>query len=118
MMHYYRLIVVASGIAAILSVSASAQAPQSSWTQVGSLACKVDPNVGFIIVGHQPMQCTFTPGLAPAPPQYYDSAINTGDVGVSAGSILAWGVFAPTAGIAQARSPASMSARPATLGSA
>jgi Protein of unknown function (DUF992) len=104
MMHCYRLIFVASAIAAILSVSASAQAPQSSWTQVGSLACKVDPNVGFIIVGHQPMQCTFTPGLAPAPPpQYYDSAINTVgiDVGVSAGGILAWGVFAPTAGIAQ-----------------
>jgi hypothetical protein len=78
---------------------AAAQSPQ--WTQVGSLMCKVDPSVGFLIVGHQPMQCTYTPGLTPAPPQYYDGAINTVgvDVGVSAGSVLGWGVFAPTQGL-------------------
>jgi hypothetical protein len=41
--------------------------------------------------------------LAPAPPQYYDGAINTVgiDIGVSAGSVLAWGVFAPTTGLPQ-----------------
>jgi hypothetical protein len=98
----YRLSLALLFIAAIFSVAATAQAPQS-WTQVGSLTCKVDPNVGFIFVGHQPMQCTFTPTLAAAPPQYYDGAINTVgiDVGVSAGSVLAWGVFAPTSGVAQ-----------------
>ena len=39
---------------------------------------------------------------APAPPQYYDGAINTVglDIGVSAGSVLGWGVFAPTNGVA------------------
>ena len=49
------------------------------------------------------MQCTYTPSLAPAPPEYYDGAINTVgiDVGVSAGSVLAWGVFAPTSGLSQ-----------------
>ena len=43
------------------------------------------------------------PSLAPAPPQYYDGAINTVgiDIGVSAGSVLAWRVFAPTTGIPQ-----------------
>jgi hypothetical protein len=89
-------------MAAIFSFPAAAQAPPA-WTQVGSLVCKVDPNVGFIFVGHQPMQCTFTPTLAPAAPQYYDGAINTLgiDIGVSAGSVLAWGVFAPTSGIIQ-----------------
>jgi hypothetical protein len=85
---------------------AAAQAPQGalppSWTQIGALMCKVDPSVGFIIVGHQPMQCTFTPSAAPSQPQYYDGAINTVgvDIGVSAGSILGWGVFAPTSGLA------------------
>ena len=69
---------------------------------MGSLMCKVNPNVGFIFVGHQPMECTYTPTLAPAPPQYYDGAINTVglDIGVSAGSVLGWGVFAPTNGVA------------------
>jgi hypothetical protein len=86
-------------LVAMFCSPAAAQSPQ--WTQVGSLMCKVDPSVGFLIVGHQPMQCTYTPGLAPAPPQYYDGAINTVgvDVGVSAGSVLGWGVFAPTQGL-------------------
>ena len=79
-----------------------AAAQTRPWTQIGSLVCKVDPNVGFIFVGHQPMQCTFTPTASPTPPQYYDGAINTVgiDIGVSAGSVLGWGVFAPTTGVA------------------
>jgi Protein of unknown function (DUF992) len=87
----------------VIFSSPAATQGQQPWTQVGSLVCKVDPNVGFIFVGHQPMQCTYTPSLAPAPPQYYDGAINTVgiDVGVSAGSVLAWGVFAPTTGLPQ-----------------
>src|SRR5215469_14005299 len=101
-MHRFRLILVTLASLATLSLPSAAQAPQS-WTQVGSLVCKVDPNVGFIFAGHQPMQCTYTPSLAPAPPEYYDGAINTVgiDIGVSAGSVLAWGVFAPTSGLSQ-----------------
>jgi hypothetical protein len=82
------------------SLPAAAQ-NQQAWAQVGALMCKVDPSVGFIIAGHQPMQCTYTPTLASAPPQYYDGAINTVglDIGVSAGGVLGWGVFAPTTGV-------------------
>lgn len=87
-------------VPAMHSLPAVAQGTQP-WTQVGSLMCKVNPNVGFIIFGHQPMECTYTQTLAPAPPQYYDGAINTVglDIGVSAGSLLGWGVFAPTNGV-------------------
>jgi hypothetical protein len=100
-MPIYRLLAAALGLFAALTFPAAAQAPQS-WTQVGALMCKVDPNIGFIIAGHQPMQCTYTPSTAPAPPEYYDGAINTIglDIGVSAGSVLGWGVFAPTSGLA------------------
>ncbi len=103
-MDRYRLILMTLASLVTFCLPSAAQAPQA-WTQVGSLACKVDPNVGFIFVGHQPMQCTYTPSLAPAPPEYYDGAINTVgiDVGVSAGSVLAWGVFAPTTGLPQGR---------------
>ena len=89
-------------LVAISTLSRPAVAQSPHWTQVGSLMCKVNPNVGFILVGHQPMECTFTPTLAPAPAQYYDGAINTVglDLGVSAGSLLGWGVFAPTSGVA------------------
>jgi hypothetical protein len=101
-MHLHRLVLTTLTSIALSCLPSAAQAPQS-WAQVGALTCTVNPNIGFILVGHQPMECTFTATLAPAPPQYYDGAINTVgiDVGVSAGSVLAWGVFAPTSGVPQ-----------------
>ena len=76
---------------------------QRSRTQVGTLSCRVDPNIGFIIIGHQPMQCVYTqaPGAVPqVPPQSSDGALSTVGValGVSTGSVLGWAVFAPPRG--------------------
>ena len=95
----HRLLLATLALAAMLSVPTAAQAPQS-WTQVGSLSCKVNPNIGFVIVGHQPMECLFTPNTQ-TPPQAYDGAINTVglNVGISAGGVLGWAVFAPTTGV-------------------
>jgi hypothetical protein len=47
------------------------------------------------------MDCLYTPGNPAIPPIGYDGAINTVglDVGVSAGSVLGWAVFAPTTGM-------------------
>src|SRR5215510_5448082 len=75
------------------------QATAQSWTQVGTLSCRVDPNIGFIIVGHQPMQCVYTqaPNAIPqVPPQSYDGALSTIGValGVSTGSVSGCAVFA------------------------
>jgi hypothetical protein len=97
---HHRLLHGIFAVLAMLSLPAAAQGPQP-WTQVGSLMCTVNPNIGFIIAGHQPMECTYIGSLTPAPPQYYDGAINTIglDIGVSAGSVLGWGVFAPTTGV-------------------
>ena len=98
-------------LVAIFSLPADAQ---TSWTQVGTLSCKVDPNIGFIIVGHQPMQCVYNqaPGALPqSPSQSYDGALNT--VGLNIG--IAWGgdgfraVFAPTIGVRPERWLATMS---------
>jgi hypothetical protein len=95
----HRLLFAMLAVGAMLSIPAAAQTP-TSWAQVGSLLCTVNPNIGFIIVGHQPMECTFSPAVQ-APPQSYDGAINTVglDLGVSAGSVLGWAVFAPTTGV-------------------
>ncbi len=84
---------------AMFSVPAAAQAPQP-WTQVGVLSCKVNPNIGFVIVGRQSLECQFTPNT-PDPLQAYDGAINTVglNVGISAGGVLGWAVFAPTTGV-------------------
>src|SRR5712664_3314183 len=77
----------------------SAQAQPKTWTQVGMLTCKLNPSIGFVIFGHQSMECRFALN-APFPPQAYEGALNTVgiDLGVTAGGVLGWAVFAPTAG--------------------
>ncbi|HEY5216032.1 MAG TPA: DUF992 domain-containing protein [Pseudolabrys sp.] len=84
---------------AMLVTPADAQAP-APWTQVGMLSCKVDPSIGFIIAGHQSMQCRFTQN-EPNPPQAYEGALNMVglNIGITADSVLGWAVFAPTTGI-------------------
>jgi hypothetical protein len=77
---------------------AAAQTP-ANWTQVGMLSCKLNPSIGFIIFGHQSMECRFVQN-PPFPPQAYEGALNTVglDLGITAGGVLGWAVFAPTAG--------------------
>jgi hypothetical protein len=83
----------------VLAAPADAQSPPS-WTQVGMLRCVVNPSIGFIIAGHQSMQCRFTQN-APNPPQAYEGALNMVglNVGISAGGVFGWAVFAPTVGM-------------------
>jgi uncharacterized protein DUF992 len=87
-------------MAAMLATPALAQAPKT-WTQVGMLACKVNPSIGFIIAGHQSMECRYTPSNPNAPPQAYQGALNMVgvNIGISAGGVLGWAVLAPTGGI-------------------
>lgn len=85
---------------ATLVAPAAAQTPPA-WTQIGMLSCKLNPSIGFIIAGHQSMECRFVQSAA-YPEQAYQGALNTVgiDIGFSAGGALAWGVFAPTVGAA------------------
>jgi hypothetical protein len=92
------LLLGAIAVTATLGAAAKAQAP-AAWPQVGTLNCRLNPSIGFVIAGHQSMECRFTP-TTPDPPQNYDGAINTVgvDVGFTTGGALAWTVFAPTVG--------------------
>ena len=96
----YRQSLIAVLIILISTISASGQAP-GNWTQVGMLTCKLNPSIGFIIAGHQSMECRYVAGNPADPPQAYQGALNTVgiDIGVSAGGVLAWAVLAPTVGI-------------------
>src|ERR1700712_3589318 len=101
MRHVRTLAQLALAIALVLGLTvdfARAQAP-ASWTQIGMLSCKLNPSIGFVIFGHQSMECQFTQN-GRFPPQAYEGALNTVgiDIGISAGGVLGWGVFAPTAG--------------------
>ena len=88
---------------AILSIGALSIAPAlaqpQSWTQAGMLRCNLNPSIGFVIFGHQSMECTFQPGSGPV--QAYQGAINTVglDLGISGGGRFAWAVFGSASGI-------------------
>ena len=93
-------IVAALALVALLAAPAGAQAPPS-WTQAGMLRCVVNPSIGFIIAGHQSMECRFTPSAPNLPPQAYAGALNMIglNIGISAGGVFGWAVLAPTVGI-------------------
>jgi Protein of unknown function (DUF992) len=89
------------GVLATVAVTippALAQSPQS-WTQAGMLRCNLNPSIGFVIFGHQSMECNFQPVSGPV--QAYEGAINTVglDLGISGGGRFAWAVFGSTSGI-------------------
>jgi hypothetical protein len=81
-------------------IPALAQAP-AKWAQVGMLKCKLNPSIGFIIAGHQSMECQYVSSDPANAPQAYQGALNTVgiDIGFTAGGVLAWAVLAPTVGI-------------------
>ena len=56
-------------LSVMLTAPADAQAP-GQWTQAGMLRCKLNPSIGFILAGHQSMECSFTPN-GKNPPQEY-----------------------------------------------
>ena len=92
-------LIIVFTITGLASFGARAQAPQN-WIQSGMLRCKLNPSIGFVIFGHQSMECRFAPSV-PGPSQIYDGALNTVgiDVGVIGAGGLAWGVLAPTSGV-------------------
>src|SRR5579863_5892679 len=88
------------GAAALVALSiAPAYAQSNSWVQAGQLTCKLNPSIGFIIFGHQSMECNFLPVSGPV--QAYQGAINTVgiDLGVTGPGGLAWTVFGSAAGL-------------------
>jgi hypothetical protein len=98
MNHIRQLLAV--GALALFVAPASAQSGKP-WTQVGMLTCKLNPSIGFVIAGHQSMECRYAPG-AGGQTQAYEGALNTVglDLGVIGGGVMNWAVLAPTDGIA------------------
>ena len=91
---------IAAALALVTLASPADTRAQPAWAQVGVLTCRLNPSIGFVIAGHQSMECTYQPA-GPFPPQAYQGAFNIVglDVGVTAGGILSWTVFAPTTGM-------------------
>jgi hypothetical protein len=94
-----RFLIVAA-LALIALASPARIKAQPSWTQIGVLTCRLNPSIGFVIAGHQSMECNYQPA-GPFPPQPYEGALNMVglNLGVTAGGVLSWTVFAPTTGL-------------------
>ena len=93
--HLIALVPVA--LAAVFVSPAVAQQPPGA--NVGTLTCKMAPSIGLIFGSRQRMACRFAPN-GPNPPEAYVGVMGTIglDVGITAGGLMAWGVFAPTTG--------------------
>ena len=93
-------LIIAFAIAGLAPFGARAHAPGQNWTQSGMLRCRLNPSIGFVIFGHQSMECRFEPSHHGGP-QRYEGALNTVgiDIGVVGTGGLAWAVLAPTSGV-------------------
>jgi hypothetical protein len=78
---------------------ATAQTSPPPGTSIGVLTCKQGMSIGLIIGSRQRMACRFVPS-GPYPPELYSGVIGSIglDVGITAGGVMAWGVFAPSSG--------------------
>lgn len=81
------------GLAALAPAAASAQPA----VEVGVLNCSVSGGAGFVIGSSKRLECVFQSGGRREP--YIERIDKVGiDIGATATGVLAWAVFAPTAG--------------------
>jgi hypothetical protein len=68
-----------------------------SGVKAGLLTCRTGPSVGLIVGSHQRMHCRFDPDGG-GPSEAYSGAITRVglDVGIRAGGVMGWGVYAPS----------------------
>ncbi len=88
-------ILVAAATAAILAMPSTAQAQR---VRAGVLTCNLDPTIGLIVGSQQQASCVFDPSRPGAPNERYSATLSRIglDLGVRAGGVLVWGVFAAT----------------------
>ena len=86
--------------AAAIAVVAGAQSASAASVQVGTLSCKVEGGVGFIVGSSKGMTCSFKPAGA-GKVQYYSGSIDKlgVDIGFTNETRIIWTVLAPSADV-------------------
>ena len=65
--------------------------------EIGLLSCDIGGGVGLIIGSSKELACTFEPGGGRPAEHYVGAVRKLGiDIGITAKSVVKWGVFAPT----------------------
>jgi hypothetical protein len=92
--HFVRVMSLAATML-LAPAFASAQQPPPG-VQAGMLTCNLAPSIGPIVAERQRMSCRYVPNGA-YPLQDYNGVMNTVglELGISAGGVMVWGVFAP-----------------------
>jgi Protein of unknown function (DUF992) len=94
-MHKFTKLAAAAAASALVSGSAVAQPRER--IQAGTLTCDISGGIGFIIGSRQTLNCSFTTGLPGRPEFYAGTVTKLGvDIGVTAGGVMVWAVYAPT----------------------
>ena len=94
--------VLAAAVAAIaIAAAGSTPAPaQPAGVKVGVLSCNVASGWGFVFGSSKGLRCTFAP--SPGNIEHYAGRITKFgvDIGYTAGAVIVWAVFAPSASLA------------------
>lgn len=89
-----RLIALAAGVAAIFSFAASPASAQH-YERIGTLECRVAPNVSFVVGSMRTAGCNFYPVNSRRMHRYRADISRVGlDLNISAGGVLVWAVHA------------------------
>ncbi len=91
-----RLLALVAGLAAIFTLgSTAADARRGHYERVGTLECRVAPNVSFVVGSMRTAGCTFYPVNSRRAQRYRADISRIGlDLNLSAGGVLVWAVHA------------------------
>jgi hypothetical protein len=89
-------LLIALGVVALVVTTGAASAA----TEVGVLECRSGPRLGLIVGSWNRMTCTYKPKIG-QPQRYTATEGRVGlDLGITAGGVLVWAVFAPSDNLA------------------
>lgn len=88
--------ILGAGLLAALTIGAAAEASASNGgVNVGTLVCRVEPGVGYLIASSKAVECTYKP-VSGKSQKYVGKFNRLGiDVGFTSGGTVAWAVIAP-----------------------
>ncbi len=83
----------------VLLPAAPAAAQQETRAKVGLLSCQTSASLGLLVGSRQRIRCIYKSNDGKTVENYVGRIGRLGlDIGVTAGGILGWGVYAPTSG--------------------
>jgi hypothetical protein len=84
-------------IVLVAAASFSLQSAQAQRIRTGVLNCDVSAGIGLIIGSQRSVNCLFTPDQPGPQEGYFGTISKLGlDIGVTAGGVMVWGVYADT----------------------